>query len=267
MIGFLKRILGGGGDAPAGPRPGGKTFSAPLEVDRATYAVGDIHGRFDLMTVLLDRIRADAAARGFDAPRLVLLGDYVDRGEQSAQVLRRVRALLDGDWPGEVRALRGNHEEMLLDFVDAPETAGQRFVRNGGLQTLLSFGVGGALPTSEPAELVEPAARLAEAAADVLPMVRALPAWAVFGNLLCVHAGADPELPPDLQSERTMTWGTPRFFQMPRTDGLWCVYGHYVVDEAGAAQGRVAVDTGAYHSGVLSAARFADGEVGFLTSG
>jgi serine/threonine protein phosphatase 1 len=173
-----------------------------------------------------------------------------------------------------VLALRGNHEEMMLEFVDAPELGGPRWLRNGGLQTLASFGVGGITATTEGEELIAPAARLAEAAAEVAPMLRELPAWLGFGSVWFTHAGLDPELPPDLQSERTLVWGTPRFFQFPRKDGRWSVYGHYIVDEAHAAQGRVAVDTGAYASGVLSAARIApvasgdgdEAELSFLTT-
>ncbi|MEM6744214.1 MAG: serine/threonine protein phosphatase, partial [Pseudomonadota bacterium] len=186
----------------------------------------------------------------------------------------RLKSLLaEGHEGAEVAALRGNHEDMMLEFIDAPEEGGPRWLRNGGFQTMASFGVGGITPTSEGGELIEPAARLAEAAAGVTPMMRDLPAWLGHGSVWFTHAGLHPELPPDLQSERTLIWGTPRFFQFARTDGKWAVYGHYIVDEAHAAQGRVAVDTGAYASGVLSAARIAPGaqddaeaDLSFLTT-
>lgn len=226
-----------------------------------------MHGRADLLARLLPRLIADAEAQGFDAPRLVFMGDYVDRGEQSAEVLERLDALLSGaGWPGEVHALRGNHEHMLLAFLESPEEEGPRWLRNGGLQTLLSFGVGGVPPNPTPEQLADIAARLAEAVGPFADRLRALPAMLRFGNVLFAHAGADPDLPEMLQSERSLLWGAPGFFQLPRTDGLWVVYGHYIVDEAGASAGRVATDTGAYHTGVLSAVRLARGEVGALTS-
>ncbi len=263
MVGFLKRLLGGGD----GPRRGGKSFDAPLEIDLPTYAIGDVHGRHDLLSRLLDRIAADANERGHRDWRLVLMGDYVDRGEQSAQVLALLRDLLAGGGPAtETVALRGNHEEMMADFVAEPESAGPRWLRNGGLQTLLSYGVGGISSTSDIDGMVEAGERLTQVAAADLAAIEAMPVWRRCGNVLFSHAGADPELPPELQSDETLTWGTSRFFQFPRKDGMWCVYGHYVVDEAGAAQGRIAVDTGAYHSGVLSAVRLDGPEPGFLTT-
>jgi hypothetical protein len=163
--------------------------------------------------------------------------------------------------PGPIACLK-----LMAEFVAEPESAGPRWLRNGGLQTLLSYGVGGIASTNDIDGMVEAAERLAELAGPDLAMMQALPVWKRYGQVLFSHAGADPELPPELQSDETLTWGTPRFFQLPRKDGLWCVYGHYVVDEAHASQGRIAVDTGAYHSGVLSAVRLDGPEPGFLTT-
>lgn len=264
MVGFLKRLIGGGAAAPA--RRG--RFDAPLSIDRPTYAVGDVHGRDDLLARLLPRLIDDARAQGTPHPRLVLMGDYIDRGEQSAEVVERVAALLSGagDWPGEVHALRGNHEQMMLDFLDAPEAEGGRWLRNGGLQTLLAFGVGGLTPNPAPEALADIAARLAAALGPQAALLRGLPAMLQFGQVLFAHAGADPALPPAMQSERSLLWGTPAFLQAARTDGLWVVHGHYVVDEAYAAAGRIATDTGAYHTGTLSAVRLAGPEVAVFTS-
>ena len=258
MLSRLKTLLG------MGPRKRAPLFDAPLNIDKPTYAIGDVHGRHDLLVELLDMIAEDAEGRGFSHPRIVLLGDYVDRGEQSARALAHVRDLLDGD--GDVEALRGNHEDMMLAFIDEPERAGPRWLRNGGLQTLASYGVGGVIQSADTDALADAARRLEAAAADVLPLLRRLRTWTRHGDVLFSHAGFDPDLPPTVQSENALIWGAPRFLQIPRQDGLWCVYGHYVVDEAGVAQGRVAVDTGAYHTGRLSAALLADGAVEFLST-
>lgn len=271
MTGFFKRLFGGGGDgARVGRKPARnpRAFDGPLEIDRPTYAIGDVHGRDDLLGRLIETIAADAAARGYGTDwRLILMGDYVDRGDYSARVLARIRGLLAGESPaGETLALRGNHEAMMADFVEDP-TSGPRWLRNGGLQTMASYGVGGVELTREDADLTAFAAALGRAAAADLAMIADLPVWLRFGTVLFSHAGADPDLPPDMQSDRTLTWGTSRFFQGTRKDGLWCVYGHYIVDEAHVAQGRIAVDTGAYHSGVLSAVRLETGaEPAFLTT-
>lgn len=270
MIGPLRRLFGRSGEAEAPrARKGPRGFDVPLAIDRPTYAIGDVHGRFDQLERLLSRIDEDARGRGLDAPRLVLMGDYVDRGEQSAEVLGRVQGLLRAPERagfGEVIALRGNHEAMMLEFLDEPQRGGPRWLRNGGLQTMLSFGVGGVQLSSEGEALEDAAARLAAAAGELVDMLRALPSWTRHGNVLFAHAGGDPETPPELQSESTLIWGTPRFFQHARSDGLWCVHGHYVVDEASAAQGRISIDTGAYATGVLSAVRLEDDRADFLTS-
>lgn len=270
MIGPLKRLFGGRNeDETPRVRKGPRGFDVPLAIDRPTYAIGDVHGRFDQLERLLARIGEDAAARGLASPRLVLMGDYVDRGEQSAEVLARVSGLLKRPEAlgfGEVHALRGNHEAMMLEFVDSPEEGGPRWLRNGGLQTMLSFGVGGVQLTSEAEALKDAAARLAASAGPLLDMLRDLPTWTQHGNVLFAHAGGDPETPPELQSDSTLIWGTSRFFQFPRRDGLWCVHGHYVVDEASAAQGRISIDTGAYATGVLSAVRLEGDSADFLTS-
>lgn len=271
MFGFLRRLMGGGEDDPAGSsRRSGKTFEGELEIDIPTYAIGDVHGRDDLLSRLLDAIRDDAAAQGHGgAWRLVMMGDYIDRGEDSARVMARIRALQEQsggpDGPADVIALRGNHEEMMVGFVEEP-ARGERWLRNGGLQTLMSYGVRGVTAAATPEEMTVAAESLVQIAAEDLAQIRAMPAWVQFGTVIFCHAGADPELPPDMQSERTLTWGTTRFFQLPRKDGNWIVYGHYVVDEAGVSQGRIALDTGAYHSGILSAVRLDGPEPHFLTT-
>jgi len=161
---------------------------------------------------------------------------------------------------------------MMLEFIDAPEESGARWLRNGGLQTLASFGVGGVQLTTEGEALIPAAEAFGAALGDLRETVETLDVWHRFGTVIFAHAGGDPDTPPDLQSDRTLTWGTPRFFQFARGDGLWTVYGHYIVDDAHAAQGRIAVDTGAFHSGVLSAARLipgdaeADADLAFLTT-
>ncbi len=261
MIGKFRRLFSG----RAGPAP---TFDAPLVIDRPTYAIGDVHGREDLLTELLAAIDADARASGIEDHRLVFLGDYVDRGENSAGVLAILREALSRDRGSgdDVVALLGNHEAMLLGFLDDPAREGPRWLANGGLQTLMSYGVGGIAAGADPAALADAAARLKQAMGPDEAMLRGLRTHALFGSTLFAHAGADPELPADMQPEQVLLWGSGRFRREPRWDGIWVVHGHYVTEAPAPVAGRIPVDTGAYFSGVLSAARLRSGEVRYLTT-
>lgn len=237
-------------------------FRAPLAPDRPFVAVGDIHGRADLLEALLARIRDQAGAR---VP-LVFLGDYIDRGEGSAAVLAHLQALQRGGWGAEVVCLSGNHEAMMLDFLDAPETGGPLWLHNGGAQTLASFGV---YPPGRAPDALR-AAR--DDLRTALPpgteaWLRALPLHWRSGNVFAAHAGADPNTPLDQQDAAHLLWGHPEFERTPRTDGIWVAHGHTIRDTATAHEGRIGLDTGAYATNRLSAALIAEGECRFLTTG
>lgn len=251
----------------ATPAPVIAAMIAPPRPERPLYVVGDIHGEAALLEQLLDRIDEDADTLGLGDAVLVFLGDYVDRGEQSRDVLERVRAHSSA-LPDHVLCLMGNHERMLLDFLDRPAEAGGRWLRNGGLQTLASFGVGGAHLASGGDELEHAAARLRDALAPGLEdWLRGLPLICQSGNICLCHAGTDPRLPLEDQPEKVLLWGPPGGSDgMARQDGNWVVHGHYVVSEPVAAGGRIAVDTGAYFTGRLHAARLHDGAVHFISA-
>ena len=249
-------------------------FTAPLAPGgQVAYAVGDIHGRHDLLARLLDRIMEDAAACAEGAsgetaapvpPRIVFLGDYIDRGEGARETIEILRDLgKRGD--ADPVFLMGNHEEMLLRFVSEP-SAGGRWLRYGGLQTLLSYGVRGVTSLSDPEDALRLRDELVSAMGPDLDFIRALSTCHQVGNVFFAHAGADPAVPTDAQETGTLLWGSERFHAENRNDGVWVVYGHFVVDQPSAEQGRIAVDTGAYYSGRLTAARIADGHVRFLQS-
>lgn len=239
----------------------------PPAPDRPVYVVGDIHGRVDLLDRLLERIRADQGAHGLEDAQLVFVGDYVDRGERSRDVLERLRLLSAAGPAGKAVCLLGNHEKMLLDFIDDPAARAGRWLRYGGLQTLASFAVGGASEAMTPEAAEAAAARLRVALGpEMEAWLRSLPLALPNGNLTFVHAGADPGLPLTEQPARTLLWGHEDFVRLPRRDGQWVVHGHTVVDAPVCTAGRVNVDTGAWFSGRLTAARILPGEVRFLTS-
>lgn len=220
----------------------------PPAPDRAVWAIGDVHGRADLLDRLLRLIRP-----GPDDV-VVTLGDYVDRGPESRGVIEQLAGRRD------TVSLCGNHEAMLIDFLDAPETCGPLWLRNGGDATLESFGVAeDALPAM--AEALRAALGPAEA------WLRGLPRLWRSGTLVAVHAGLDPERPPERQDPTALVWGHPAFGRVARRDGLWVVHGHRIVRDPAVLPGRIAIDTGAFATGRLTAARIAAGEpVRFVTT-
>ena len=209
--------------------------------DQTVWAIGDVHGRADLLDRLLDLIR----------PRpdevVVTLGDYVDRGRDSRGVIERL-AGREG-----TASLMGNHEAMLIDFLDAPETCGPLWLRNGGGATLESYRVAeDTLPAMAKA--------LSEALGSAEGWLRGLPRLWRSGTLVAVHAALDPARPPERQDATALVWGHPAFGRTARRDGLWVVYGHRIVPEPFVGSGRIAIDTGAFATGRLTAARIAPGE-------
>ncbi|QIE45252.1 serine/threonine protein phosphatase [Pseudohalocynthiibacter aestuariivivens] len=232
--------------------------------DRPLYVIGDVHGRADLIEPLLQSIDADVSAHGHTAPLLVFLGDYVDRGEHSDEVLVHLQELSTA-MPDEVVCLMGNHEQMMLDFLDDPAGRGARWLVNGGLQTLASFRIGG-LGLNSPVEDMADAgdALLAAMPAGMLDWLRTLPRWRQSGNVVCVHAAMNPARAPIDQDERAMLWGHRDFTTTRREDGLWVVHGHTIVKEPEMHNGRIAIDTGAYHSNRLTAAAITSEGCSFL---
>lgn len=216
----------------------------PLAPEEPVAVIGDVHGCDALLAQVLDCL--DRVAPGH---RPVLVGDLIDRGEDSAQVLRRLMAHPDAV------ALRGNHEDMLLRFLEEPKRTGRAWLRNGGLQTLASFGIGGLGLGAGGEALHDAAGRLRDAMGEeMVGWLRGRPLTFRSGNLVVVHAALDPRRPVGEQDEQVMLWGHPRFETEPRTDGIWVAHGHVIRPEPLAAAGRIAVDTGAFATGRLTAA-------------
>lgn len=239
-------------------------FNAAPAPRHPVYVVGDIHGRFDLLQRLEELIAADRKASAFMQAGLVFVGDFVDRGENSRQVLEHLQKLCAQK---KAVCLMGNHERMMLDFLADPALNGQRWFRNGGLQTLASFGVGGVGETAGTDSMVLARDRLRAALPPGLESwISTLPLDYQTGNLLVVHAAADPSLPVKGQSGKTLLWGHPDFARTSRQDGVWVAHGHTVVDVASAQSGRISIDTGAYFSGHLSVAIISSGDIRFLAT-
>ena len=145
------------------------------------------------------------------------------------------------------------------------KTAGV-WLQNGGLQTLASFGVSPVHDTASRALASEMLRdRLIKAmGAEMLEWLRTRPLTWHSGNVWAVHAGADPHLPMTAQSSEALLWGHPRFRHVPRQDGQWVLHGHTIVAEPRIRQGRIALDTGAYATGLLTAAAITPTDITFF---
>ncbi|WP_068086352.1 metallophosphoesterase family protein [Novosphingobium rosa] len=216
------------------------------------YAVGDIHGRADLLSALIDAIEGDISRRDTAAtPRqttIILLGDLIDRGPDSRGVLD-----LAARW-GRKRAMHillGNHEEMLLDAAENLDVL-RHFLRHGGRETLLSFDIDEA--TYEAASFEEVQALLhAHIPAATLDYIRSFQTMIRMGDYVFVHAGIRPGVPLEGQSGGDLRWIREPFLSSPQDHGAVVVHGHTITDEIEQRPNRLGIDTGAYQSGHLSA--------------
>lgn len=219
--------------------------------DTAFVAIGDVHGRLDLLMPLLDRVQQ----MGLPA---VLLGDYIDHGPDSAGVLR---LLQESAAQMTLICLRGNHEDLLIRFLHRPRRTGKTWLRFGGRATLDSFGLEPLPDTPGPDDYIRARDGLLAAMGDNVTWMNALPYWWQSGNVAAMHAGADPHLPLPDQLAKAMVWGHPDFGQVPRADGIWCVHGHRIVRRLTLRAGVISVDTGAWKTSQLCGALIGDGAV------
>lgn len=214
------------------------------------YAIGDIHGCADLLDELLGRIEADDAERGAAETSIVLLGDLVDRGPDSARVIDRLIALVDVR-PG-TRFLLGNHEEIFLGALDGEPKALRLFCRIGGRETVLSYGMAAA--EYERLDYEELVNRLGQI---VPPAHRAFferfEDMIVIGDYAFVHAGVRPDTPLDQQRGGDLRWIRDPFLDHRSRLGKMIVHGHTITGAVETRPHRIGIDTGAYTTGRLTA--------------
>ena len=225
-------------------RPG---HDARVPAGHAVYAVGDVHGRADLLDELLVGISADAAEHDADQRRwLIFLGDYVDRGMASRAVIER---LLGAPPPGFTPIyLKGNHEQAMLDFIDG-RSDGRPWLSYGGSETVLSYGV--RMTGTSPATL---RAALAEAVPPAhLQFMRGCALHHCLGDYVFVHAGIRPGVAFEQQEPRDLLWIRDEFLKAKQPlPGKVVVHGHSICRQPENRPHRINVDTGAFMSGRLS---------------
>jgi serine/threonine protein phosphatase 1 len=228
------------------------------------YAIGDVHGCAGLLDGLLGRIEKDA--QRFDADRRILLfvGDYIDRGPHSANVIERIsRGLPEGF---DAICLKGNHEAIMLDFLARPEGL-DLWLYNGGAATLISYGVSDDAFAGRNAS---PAA-CRDALMEAMPghhrlFFDSLKLSAEMGDYFFVHAGVRPGVALDAQDAEDLVWIRETFLESQADFGKVVVHGHTPCRAPEVRANRIGIDTGAWQSGVLTALRLFGKTHGFLAT-
>jgi serine/threonine protein phosphatase 1 len=214
------------------------------------YAVGDVHGRVDLLEHILAKIHADLQRRPAPRTLLVFVGDLVDRGPSSAQVIERLRCYRrDGVEPV---FLLGNHEEVLLRILAGDASVVDSWLKFGGLQCLQSYGVTLARIRGRSAEQVVELVQ-ATVPKEHVEFLETFADSCRFGDYLFVHAGIRPGVEVDQQSQSDLRWIREPFLFDESDHGFVVVHGHTITDEVDERPNRIGIDTGAYRSGVLTA--------------
>jgi serine/threonine protein phosphatase 1 len=226
------------------------------------YAIGDIHGRLDLLGMLLAMIETDAAQSQSERKTLVFLGDYIDRGPDSRGV---IEVLLD-DLPKDFDAhfLKGNHEALLHNFLEDASCL-RHWLVNDAKSTMQSYGVDVHTLEREGA----PAEAWRGAFAAALPeshrhFFQTLALMTTFGDYLFVHAGLRPGVPIESQDERDLIWIRGEFLESGADFGKFVVHGHTPVSFPEVQSNRIDIDTGAVFSGRLTALRLEGSQRSFL---
>ncbi len=238
-MGLLQRLLGKEAEDSSPPA---------LPEGQRIYAIGDIHGRADLLDEVTRVIAAHAARDPASEIMTIFLGDYVDRGPDSKGVLDR---LSTGAFPTPVIALLGNHELMMLEFLADPD-AGARWGANGGLETLHSYGL-----DVRQFRTGRGLSEMARAFRETLPeahltFLRSLRTSFSSGDYFFCHAGVRPGVPLEKQVQHDLLWIREEFLSFEKSHGKVIVHGHTPCMKPDVRANRINLDTGAYVSGLLT---------------
>jgi serine/threonine protein phosphatase 1 len=231
--------------------PSAEPSTATVPRGTRVYAIGDVHGRLDLLQDLHQQIHDDAWEYPVSRPVVVHIGDYIDRGYQSRQT---IDYLLDSPLAGfHMIHLLGNHESTLLEFLD-DIAAGPAWLRYGGRETLFSYGIewDHDLGSSEECLL-----RIQRELRRKLPdrhrrFFADLPLTYAEGDYLFVHAGIRPGVPLDRQAPDDLIWIRDEFLNSTADHGKVVVHGHSISEQPVLRPNRIGIDTGAFATGRLT---------------
>ncbi len=226
----------------------GKKSLPTLPEGQRVYAIGDIHGRLDLFDALIEAIEQDDILEGKAETTVILLGDLVDRGPDSKGVIERARK-----WQKSrnVRIVAGNHEEMFLSSIEKEEAL-RHFIRVGGKETILSYGISSKKYNA--ASMPE----LLEIVQDIVPtshrsFLENLEDMIEMGDYVFVHAGVNPDRDLDDQKVSDLRWIRQRFIEHRGKFERIVVHGHTIFKDIDERSNRIGIDTGAYKFGKLTA--------------
>jgi serine/threonine protein phosphatase 1 len=211
------------------------------------YAIGDVHGRLDCLEQLFDRIKRDVAEYPVSNFRIVMLGDYVDRGPQSSGVLEFLCAL---SGRLDIVFLRGNHDDWLLEFIESPEKMSLAFLEYGGWETLNSYGIGrnrSNLPAVELSRLLT-----RRMPARHKRFLAELGYFHIEGDYYFCHAGVRPGIALDSQDPRDLIWIRGEFLDHVESFGKVIVQGHTPELQVDLRPNRINIDTMAFRTGKLT---------------
>lgn len=228
------------------------------------YAIGDIHGRFDLFCRLMSIIERDQAGRLPVPTQIILLGDIIDRGPHSARMVRGCMQLTASTRRFVV--LKGNHEDMMAAALRGNLTIYEHWLNFGGRDTLLSWGVDPIIALG-PATMDNLRIAADMVGQETIVWLAELPLHHRHGAFLFVHAGIRPNVPLRKQRQEDLLWITDEFLNSRAAHGMTVVHGHSI-NESGAVfhSNRIGIDTGAYRTERLTALGIEDGETWTLNT-
>jgi serine/threonine protein phosphatase 1 len=241
-------------------------YPSPEAADTTVvYAVGDVHGRLDLLQAMDRLIAYDIEETRPERPTVCYLGDYVDRGPHSAEVISYLGASRGAGPAAPARVfLKGNHEDRMLDFFAAPAVHGPPWMEHGGIEALASYGVTtGREPIDGDWDRLRDELRERLPAAHV-EFLRGLRLAFVWRGYVFVHAGLNPERPIHAQDARDLMWIKEPFLSSTNEWSHRVVHGHVLGPEPVFRDNRIGIDTGASHYGRLTCLVVSDGPLRVL---
>ncbi len=225
-----------------------KTYAAPA--GERLYAIGDIHGRLDLLDTLLAKIDGDDRGRAPAKTSLIILGDLMDRGPDSRGVIERMMAIDEAS--DNIIFLSGNHEELMIRSWEGERSILGTFNRAGGKETLMSYGI--SAEQYDTMDLDEVMATLQQLVpAQHIEFLKSFREWHRAGDYLFVHAGLRPGIDLEDQEPNDLRWIRQGFIDSDADFGMLVIHGHTITKTVDERANRIGIDTGAYGSGILTA--------------